>query len=66
MYDKYRTFDSSLKNQLPAVFDDPYLATLKKEYTGYATMSTMDLIKHIYNNYACISLTDIAANNERL
>ena len=29
MYDKYRTVDSALKNQLLLVFDDPYLVTLK-------------------------------------
>ena len=51
---------------MTAVFDDPYLATLNNEYTGYATRSTMDIIEHIYKHYACISSMDMAANNERL
>ena len=48
------------------VFDDPYISTMKNEYPGYATRSTMDLIKHIYEHYARISLSDMAANDERL
>ena len=26
----------------------------------------IDLITHLYNNYSCISTTDMAANDERL
>ena len=55
-----------LKNQLLAVFDDPYLSTLKNEYTGYATRSTMDIITHLYEHYTRISLSDMAANNDIL
>ena len=39
LYGEYRTVDYALKNQLPSVFDDPYLVTLKNKYTGYATRS---------------------------
>ena len=48
-----------------AVFDDLYLATFKNGYTGYATRSTMDLLIHLYKNYARISPSDIATNDER-
>ena len=48
----------SLKNQLLAVFGDPYLVTLKNGYTRYATRSTMDLLTHLYKNYARISPSD--------
>ena len=57
MYNKYRTVNTALKNQLLAVFNDPYLAMLKNEYTGYETRSTMELIKHLYKHYARISST---------
>ena len=66
MYDEYRTVDADLKNQLLAVFDNPYLYTLKNEYTGYATRSTMNLLTHLYKNYAHISPLDMAANDEKL
>ena len=56
----------ALKNQLLAVFDDPYLFKLKNEYTGYATSSTMDLIKHLYEHYAFISPSNMVVNDERL
>ena len=39
---------------------------MKNEYTGYATRSTMDLLNHLYQHYAHISLTDTVANDERL
>ena len=63
MYNKYRTIDSALKNQLLAVFDDPYLSKLKNVYTGYATRSTMDLLTHLYKHYACIYPSDMASND---
>ena len=47
------------------VFDDPYLSTLKNGYTKYATRSTMDLLTHLYKNYAGISLLDMASNDKR-
>ena len=66
MYEKYRTVDSALKNHLLVVFDDPYLATPKNEYTGYATSYTMELIAHIYEYYARIYSTDMVVKGERL
>ena len=66
LYDEERTSDSALKNHLLAVFDKPYLVTLKKNYTSYATSSTIDLIKHIYKRYIRIPSTDMAANDKRL
>ena len=53
-------------NQLLAVFDDPYLATPKNNYTAYVMRSTMDLLDHLYNNYALVSSTDMAANEKRI
>ena len=50
MYNKCRTVDTALKNQLVSSFHDPYLSTLKKLYTGYATKTKMDLIQHLYKN----------------
>ena len=64
MYDEYRTIDYVLKNQMPTVFDNPYLATLKNKYTGYTTRSTMKLINHLYKQYARISSMGMAANDE--
>ena len=66
LYDEYRTVDSALKNQLLAVFNDTYLATLNNDYTGYATRSTVDIIAHIYEQYTRISSMYTLANNERI
>ena len=66
LYDEYRTVDTALKNQLIVVFDNPYLVTFKNGYTGYATRFTMDLLTHLYKNYARISPSYMASNDERL
>ena len=42
------------------------MAILKNGYTGYDTRSKMDLLTHLYKNYARISSSDMAANDERL
>ena len=59
LYENYRTIDAALNNQLLVVFDEPYLATFKNEYTEFATRSTMDLLIYIYKNYAHISPSDM-------
>ena len=66
MHDKCRTVDTALKNQLVSSFDNPYISMMKNAYTGCAIKTTMELIQHLYKNYAQISATDIAENNKRL
>ena len=66
MHDDCRIVDTALKNQFVSAFDDPYLPTLKNLHTRYAMNNTMELIQHIYANYARFSATDMAANYERL
>ena len=64
MYNECRTVDTDLKNQLVSSFNDPYISTLKNVYTGYVKKSTMELITNLYEKYARISSTDVAANNK--
>ena len=66
LYDEYRTLDAALKNHLIVVFNDPYMYTLKNRYTIYATRSKMDLLTHLYEKYACISPSDMMANDKRI
>ena len=60
------TVELSLNNHLLAVFNKTYLANLKKNYTSYATRSTIDLISPHCEHYVSISLTDMEANHERI
>ena len=64
MYNECRNVDTDLKNQLVWSFNEPYISTLKNVYTGYVMKSTMELITNLYENYARISSTDVAANNK--
>ena len=58
--------NTALKNQLFYAFYKPYLSMLKKEYTGYATKTTLEIIQHIYTHYARISVIDTSANEKRI
>ena len=60
MHDKCRTVDTALKNQLVSSFDNLYISMMKNTYTGCAMKTTMELIHHLYKNYAHISATDMA------
>ena len=44
----------------------PLPAHTEKSYTGYATKITLELIQHIYTNYAHLSSTDMSANDNIL
>ena len=66
LYNKYRNVYYALKDQLLAVFEYTYLETLKNDYMGYATRSTMELIAHLYEHYTRISSADMAENDEIL
>ena len=66
MYYKCRAVDIYLKNHMVYVFQNAYLSTLNNAYIGYATKSTLVILAHLHSKYACISTTDMVANNERL
>ena len=55
VYDECQAVDTALKNQLVVVFTYTYLLPLRKSFTGCVTKITLDIIRHLYANYACIS-----------
>ena len=51
---------------LVSMFEDAYLSMLKNAHTGYATKSTLDLIRHLYLHCCRISATYMSVNEENL
>ena len=47
--------DRLLKQQLLGLVDDIYIWNLRSDIFGYAKVSMMDFLKHLYNNYSDIT-----------
>ena len=48
------------------IFEDVYLKGLKNRHTGYATVTTLELLHHLYNRYGVIIPNDIDDNDKRM
>ena len=55
LYNKCRTVNTALKNQLLASFDERYITRLKNDYMGYTPKTKMKLIHHLYMHHSRIS-----------
>ena len=58
--------ETALKNQIVATFDELYLKTMQNEYTGFANVSTLDLLNHLFQRYGRVTPEDTHKNDERL
>ena len=55
--------DIALKNQLVNAIDDLYLQTLRSRVTGYTSLTTLTMLRHLYNLYARLTPSEIASND---
>jgi hypothetical protein len=58
--------DQALKQQLLNAFDDMYTKSLSNRHTGFATITTFDIIQHLYQTYGMISQVNIKDNTARM
>ena len=65
-YNECQNIDSALRNQLMTEFEDTYLSPLKHPFTGYFAIKMLQLILHLYDQYARISTIYLAANYANL
>ena len=52
-----------LRNQLLAAVNDLYVLALKKPIIGYGTLTTLELLNHLYATYDAISPADLITND---
>ena len=43
-----------------------FFDAIRLPYTGLATLTSIELLTHLYSGYATISLTDITANDSKI
>ena len=58
----YHSVDKALKQQLLKAVPDIYIASLHHDTTGYAGVTTLQLLTHLWETYGHISEADITAN----
>ena len=59
------TVDRALRQQLLGAVEEMFLRVKHKLHHGYSGNSTLDLLNHLYETYAVISISDWLANNKR-
>ena len=59
IFNQYIKTDKALKSQIIKAVDDLYLKTLKNRITGYANVSTRQMLDHLYASYASLTPQDL-------
>ena len=56
----------ALKNQILSAFDDEYLEDLKDPDTGYANITPLQMLEHLYGDYGELTQQDISENRNSI
>ena len=65
-YTRYRNTSTALKNCIINAVDDEYTEKLKKKITGYATVTPLELLTHLWTNYGEVGENDLKPNEARM
>ena len=65
-FNKYNAVDAALKKQILDATDVTYITSLKDRTTGFARVTTRQLIEHLYNNYGRITVETLTDNEARM
>jgi hypothetical protein len=63
---EYQTVGKALRQQAISAIDDIYLRTLRNPITGYATVTVLDLLTHLFTNYGRVTPHDLQLNDQRM
>ena len=63
IWKEYLAVDKALKQQLIGGVNEMYYRTLRNRHTGYAIVSTRDIITHLYAQYGNITPQDLQEND---
>jgi len=66
IYKEYNDTDKALKSLFISAVDDLYIRALKDKYIGYANVTMLQMLTHLYVNYAKITPTDLEENDKRM
>ena len=65
IYKLYHNTDKALKKQLLGAIEDIYIRPLKHRHTGYAQVTSLHIITHLFDNYGRITAHDLDENEKR-
>ena len=65
-FNQFDQADKALKSILINTFDEIYIRSLRHRHIGYANVTTLTIIQHLYDNYANITEQDLNHNDDRL
>jgi hypothetical protein len=63
IFKQYDLADKALKQLLLGAVDDMFVRSLQTKYIGYLTVTTLQILDHLYNQYARISAADLQNND---
>ena len=66
LYCEYDSTDKSLKSLLIVAVDKTYIRYLRDKYIGYANITTLQMLMHLYAAYAKITEGDPEENDKRM
>ena len=66
VWKQYTTVEQTLKYQLIAAFDGIYLKSISNGHTGFATLTLLPMLQHLYDTYGDLTPTELEDNDERM
>ena len=66
LFQQYDATDRALKQQLLGAVDDMFVSALSDPHVGYANITTLQLLTHLYATYALITDGDLEENKENM
>ena len=63
---EYDSTDKDLKSLLISAVDETYIRSLRDKYIGYANITTLQMLTHLYAAYAKITEVDLEENDKRI
>ena len=66
IFKEYNATDKALKQQVISAVNNIYISTLRHRITGFANVSTREMLVHLYTTYGRLTAANIQANDERM
>lgn len=66
IFKEYDDTDKALKALIMSVVDETYLRALRDRHVGYANLTTLQILRHLYNNCAKVTPYDLEQNDKQM
>jgi hypothetical protein len=66
IFQEYLACDNALKQQIISCVNSMYLRTLSHRITGFANVTTRQMLTHLYTTYGRLTPSDLQANDARM